>query len=157
MLEAKATPCPPGTFPPSVSMADIKSIMDLWNSFSALAILEEPSSKPSFPLRGFGLCMVLFHQSTVGLSSLVGDVSTDLLLHLPHVCGGCVHLRSHPLLSLLLLQKPFLGIAWQAGHLLPWSCNCPSTTLVIFAAEKQAWATTAPNPACIQVCTHLMG
>ena len=29
MLEARAIPCPPGTFPPSMSTVDIRSIMDL--------------------------------------------------------------------------------------------------------------------------------
>ena len=51
-LEARATLCPPGTFPPSVSMVDIRSIMDLQNSSSASAMPVEVLSKPSLSLQG---------------------------------------------------------------------------------------------------------
>ena len=50
ILDINATPCPPGTLAPSLIVVDIKSLIDLWDSSSASAILEDPLPEPSFPV-----------------------------------------------------------------------------------------------------------
>ena len=50
ILDINAILCPPGTLAPSVIMVDIKSLIDLWNSSSASAILEDLPPEPSFPV-----------------------------------------------------------------------------------------------------------
>ena len=55
IFDINATLCPPGTLVPSVIMVDIKSLIDLWNSSSVSAILEDPLPGPSFPVGSLDL------------------------------------------------------------------------------------------------------
>ena len=143
-LEARATPCPSGTFPPSTITVEIRSIIDFQNSSYASVMYMEASFVPSLSLWDSGLGPILLHQLIIGFSPVMGYTGGDLP-SLPTTCWqGYRHSRCLPSWSLppqeassrccLTKRASAILVLWLS-----------LTTLVILAAERQAWATAETN------------
>ena len=96
-------------------------------------------------LMGFRLRPVQLHQCFISFGPLEGDTGGNPFPLSATCLQEYTHPRCHPSLTLLLLQKPFSRhcLASRASAILELWLS--STTLVILAAEKQAWAMAAPN------------
>ena len=88
ILDVKATPYPPGTLAPSVIAVDIKSLIDLWNSFSTSFYLRGSTAWATLSCGKLRLGAVLLHEGPISLGPLMGDMGGDLLFYSPHICCG---------------------------------------------------------------------
>ena len=88
ILDVNATLYPPGTLAPSVIVVDIKSLIDLWNSFSTSFYLRGSTAWATLSCGKLRLGAVLLHKGPVSLGPLMEDTGRDLLFYLPHICCG---------------------------------------------------------------------